>query len=66
MVERLSQPNPIGNATLRTPDGSILVELPEVPFNPIEEAEKDSNEQRMIDQNTGYFGKTVEQLKEQG
>jgi hypothetical protein len=66
MVERLSQPNPIGNATLRTPEGSILVELPEVPFNPVDEVEKDITEQRMIDQDTGYFGKTVEQLKEQG
>jgi hypothetical protein len=68
MVERLThtEPNPIGGATLRTPDGSVILELAEVPFNPATELEKDIEEQRMIDHDTGYFGKTIEQLKEQG
>lgn len=66
MVERITQPEPISGATLRRPDGSVFMELPKTPFNPTEEALKPDEEQRKIDPDTGYFGKTIEQLNSQG
>ena len=48
----------------KRPDGSIFMELPEVPFNASEEATKPVEEQRVIDPETGYFGKKIEQLNQ--
>jgi hypothetical protein len=64
MVERLTKPEPVAGATLKRPDGSIFMELPEVPFNASEEATKPVEEQRVIDPETGYFGKKIEQLNQ--
>lgn len=64
MVERLTKPEPVAGAKLKRPDGSVFMELPEVPFDPVAEEQKPVEEQRVIDPDTGYFGKTIEQLNQ--
>ena len=66
MVYRIEKPqsSPVSGASLKRPDGSVYIQLPENPYNPAEEAKKPEEEQRKIDPQTGYFVKTVEQLKQ--
>jgi hypothetical protein len=60
MVQRLNtiKPSPKGGAQLRKPDGTVYLKLPETPYTP------STDDERKIDPETGYFGKTVEQLKQ--
>jgi hypothetical protein len=66
MVYRIEKPDssPVAGASLKRPDGSVYIQLPENPFNPAEEALKPESEQRKVDPSTGYYVKTVEQLKQ--
>ena len=54
MVQRITRQSPVGGAKLRKPNGEIITELPETPFDPNKEGET-----RKIDEKTGYFGKKV-------
>jgi|TARA_A200000113_G_scaffold168883_1_gene153738 hypothetical protein len=54
MVQRITKQSPVGGARLRKPNGEIITELPDTPFDPNAEGET-----RTINPETGFFGTKV-------